>query len=377
MLSVDEDSCQSDVVLVEVSVTPALSSLKRKKARIAYEVNSNRRSIEEICLGCGTFETDVQHPVFHGGLCASCKEMFMETYFLYDDIGSASYCLICSAGKTVIICDEPSCSRSFCLECLDNLVGPGTSRQAMSMKRWLCFLCRHRGSYGLLLRRKKWRSRLKVLYEQESSHLEVFKPVATWERKPLQVLSLFNDISRELTELGFLGPGAGEGRITYVREVSDIKRTDVQHYGPVDFVFGATPRNGTIFPHCSAWYFYQYHRLLSYARPASGSQKPFFWMFVDNLVLEDEISDAATFRFFETNPLIVYDVQNGAVVSAVQVWGNIPSINSKYSAPLWTVDLVQLRENLRNSNFVGTRLAKLLKKFFVPMKEYFRCLPPS
>ncbi|KAJ1184370.1 hypothetical protein NDU88_001178 [Pleurodeles waltl] len=96
----------------------------------------------------------------------------------------------------------------------------------MSMKKWLCFLCRHRDSYGLLLRRKKWRSRLKALYDQESSHLKVFKPVSAWERKPLQVLSFFSDISRELTELGFLGPAAGEGRITYVREVSNIKRTD-------------------------------------------------------------------------------------------------------------------------------------------------------
>ncbi|XP_069470020.1 DNA (cytosine-5)-methyltransferase 3-like [Ambystoma mexicanum] len=329
----------------------------------------------EICIGCGCLEKDVQHPVFHGGLCAPCKEMFLETYFLYDDSGSASYCLICSAGKTVLICDAQTCSRCYCLECLDILVGPGTSKQARSLERWICFLCLPRDSYGLLKRRRKWRTKLKALYDQEYGKLKIFKTFSAWQRKPMHVLSLFSDISRELTELGFLGPDSDDGRLTYVLEVSNIKRTNVQQYGPVDFVFGATPRNGTIFNHCSAWYFYQFYRLLSYARPIEDSDRPFFWMFVDNLVLEDEVSDAATFRFFETNPLTVYDVKNGAVVSAVQVWGNIPSLNSKYSAPLWTVDMIQLRENLMKTNYMGTRLAKLIKKFFNPMKEYFRCVP--
>lgn len=47
-----------------------------------------------------------------------------------------------------------------------------------------------------------------------------------------------------------------------------------------------------------AWYLFQYHRVLQYARPRPGCPKPFFWMFVDNLVLTREEQTVAT-RFLE------------------------------------------------------------------------------
>jgi hypothetical protein len=43
---------------------------------------------------------------------------------------------------------------------------------------------------------------------------------------------------------------------------------------------------------------FQFHRLLQYARPRLGSQQPFFWMFVDNLLLTQDDQATAT-RFFE------------------------------------------------------------------------------
>lgn len=49
-----------------------------------------------------------------------------------------------------------------------------------------------------------------------------------------------------------------------------------------------------------AWYFYQYHRILQYGEPPESRQKPFFWMFVDNLVLEKEDRDTAS-RFFKVH----------------------------------------------------------------------------
>lgn len=48
----------------------------------------------------------------------------------------------------------------------------------------------------------------------------------------------------------------------------------------------------------TGWYVYQFHRILQYARPLPGSPQPFFWMFVDNLVLTEEDLDVAT-RFLE------------------------------------------------------------------------------
>lgn len=46
------------------------------------------------------------------------------------------------------------------------------------------------------------------------------------------------------------------------------------------------------------WYLFQFHRLLQYVRPGPGSPRPFFWMFVDNLVLNKEDQDVAS-RFLE------------------------------------------------------------------------------
>lgn len=48
-----------------------------------------------------------------------------------------------------------------------------------------------------------------------------------------------------------------------------------------------------------AWYMYQYVRILQYSRPQERS-RPFFWIFLDNLVLEEETRDAAC-RFLKVN----------------------------------------------------------------------------
>lgn len=44
------------------------------------------------------------------------------------------------------------------------------------------------------------------------------------------------------------------------------------------------------------WYLFQFHRVLQYARP--GGTRPFFWMFVDNLVLTEDDRAVAS-RFLE------------------------------------------------------------------------------
>ena len=65
-------------------------------------------------------------------------------------------------------------SRCYCFECVDVLVGPGTSEKVHAMSNWVCFLCLPSSRTGLLQRRRKWRERLKAFYDQEavSSHAE-------------------------------------------------------------------------------------------------------------------------------------------------------------------------------------------------------------
>lgn len=70
-------------------------------------------------------------------------------------------------------------------------------------------------------------------------------------------------------------------------------------FGP--FIFDVTlpfPFSSSLSP--LAWYFYQYHRILQYGKPPESSQRPFFWMFVDNLVLEKEDRETAS-RFFKVH----------------------------------------------------------------------------
>lgn len=46
------------------------------------------------------------------------------------------------------------------------------------------------------------------------------------------------------------------------------------------------------------WHLLQFHRILQYARPRQGRPQPFFWMFVDNLLLSEDDRSVAT-RFLE------------------------------------------------------------------------------
>lgn len=39
------------------------------------------------------------------------KDKFLSCLFLYDDDGNQSYCSICCSGETLLICENPDCTR--------------------------------------------------------------------------------------------------------------------------------------------------------------------------------------------------------------------------------------------------------------------------
>nr|XP_035953126.1 DNA (cytosine-5)-methyltransferase 3-like [Halichoerus grypus] len=318
-----------DVILVGSSELSAPASPGPRRDLLAYEVKVNQRDIEDMCICCGSFQVHTQHPLFEGGMCAPCKDKFLDCLFLYDDDGYQSYCSICCAGETLLICENPDCTRCYCFECVDTLVGPGTSGKVQAMSNWVCFLCLPFPRSGLLHRRRKWRGWLKAFCDRESENpLETFKTVPVWKREPVRVLSLFGDIRRvelaclvwnvtngfilnpsrlvkqrllmfsELESLGFLESGSAPGGLKHLDDVTDVVRRDVEGWGPFDLVYGSTPALGHACDHPPAWYLFQFHRVLQYARPRPGSQQPFFWMFVDNLVLSQDDQTVAT-RFLE------------------------------------------------------------------------------
>ncbi|KAL1771449.1 DNA (cytosine-5)-methyltransferase 3-like [Sigmodon hispidus] len=374
---------------------------------IRYEVAVNRRNIEDICLCCGSLQVYTQHPLFEGGICAPCKDTFLETLFLYDEDGHQSYCTICCFGDTLFVCESPDCTRCYCFECVDILVGPGTSERINAMACWVCFLCLPFTRSGLLQRRRKWRHQLKTFYDGEgqaphlyvgvqTSSLAIYKPVSAWKRQPMRVLSLFGNIDKELASLGFLESGSGSegGRLKFLEDVTNVVRRDVERWGPFDLVCGSTQPLGYSCNRCPGWYMFQFHRILQYAQPHPGSQQPFFWLFLDNLLLTEDDQATAT-RFFQTEFVTLQDGRSKVSNSAVRVWSNIPGLKSHYASQEVEEEIAWLHSETRDHSKYLPLIAKeqpqpsegqartrtktasqkadsLVKKCLLPLREYFK-----
>ncbi|KAL7983651.1 hypothetical protein Chor_000527 [Crotalus horridus] len=366
------ESYSSHLEISTSSVEEIITS-KLSKENIAHEVKYNERHIEDICICCGGFEIHTQHPLFHGGMCAPCSERFLERFFLCDDDGYQADCTICCWGKSLIMCDHSACHKCFCEECVDTLVYPGCAEEIKETTTWICFICAPQHVNGLLKRRIKWRADLKHFYDQESNspNIWIYQLLSPWERKSIHVLSLFDNITEELKGLGFLGEKRGNGYLKYMDDVTDVIRTNIEEWGPFDFIFGSTPPVAKFYKHSSGWYFYQYFRILQYGSPEEKNKKPFFWLFVDNIVLDEEERDAAS-RFFQMEAVLRCKQDDGNVQNAVHIWSNIPSVNSKYSASELNMDLSLLAENICRSRIFSQRPATLIREFFVPLKDYFR-----
>ncbi|XP_008068287.2 DNA (cytosine-5)-methyltransferase 3-like [Carlito syrichta] len=367
-----EAECSLDVILVGSSELSTSSSPRLGRDHIAYEVKVNQRNIEDICLCCGSFLVHTQHPLFEGGMCAPCKDKFLDTLFLYDEDGYQSYCSICCSGETLLICENPDCTRCYCFECLDTLVSPGTSEKVHAMSNWVCFLCLPFTRSGLLQRRRKWRGQLKAFYDRESeSSLEMYKTVPVWKREPVRVLSLFGDIKKELMSLGFVETGSDPGRLRHLDDTTNIVRRNVEEWGPFHLLYGATPPLGHTCDRPPGWYLFQFHRLLQYARPQPGSPQPFFWMFVDNVMLTREDRAIAS-RFLETEPVTIPDIHGRALQNAVCVWSNIPAVRSKHSALVSEEELSLLAQDRQRAKLPTQGPTKLVKNCFLPLREYFK-----
>ncbi|XP_004842648.1 DNA (cytosine-5)-methyltransferase 3-like isoform X2 [Heterocephalus glaber] len=362
---------RANEILLSPGKQPRPPAPQRGRESIAYEVTENQRDIEAVCLCCGSLQVHTRHPLFEGGICAPCKDRFLETLFMYDEDGYQSHCSICAAGNMLLICESPECTRCYCFECVDALVGPGTSDRVHSMHSWVCFLCLPFPHHGLLRRRRKWRDQLKAFHDlQADSPLKMYKTVPVGKREPMRVLSLFGNIKQELASLGFLGTGSEAERLWHLEDVTDVVRRDVEQWGPIDLVYGSTPAPGHASAHSPGWFLFQFHRVLAYARPPPSSPKPFFWMFVDNLLLTSN-DQATANRFLEIEPTTLQDVRGRVVRGAVRVWSNIPAVRSRHSA-LAPEEEVSLLAHITRSTELGSQPpTALVKNCFLPLREYF------
>uniref|UniRef100_A0A8C8LLT8 DNA (cytosine-5-)-methyltransferase n=1 Tax=Oncorhynchus tshawytscha TaxID=74940 RepID=A0A8C8LLT8_ONCTS len=329
------------------------------RERLVYEVRQKCRSIEDICISCGSLNVSREHPLFAGGMCQSCKNCFLECAYQYDDDGYQSYCTICCGGREVLMCGNNNCCRCFCVECVDLLVGPGAAQIAIKEDPWCCYMCEkgQKGVFGLLERHTDWPCRLQHFFannhDQDFEQPKLYPPVMAEKRQPIRVLSLFDGIATGLLvlkELGIqveryvasevcedsitVGIVRHQGRIMYVGDVRNVTRKHLHEWGPFDLVIGGSPCNdlSIVNPARKGLYegtgrlFFEFYRLLHEARPKEGDNRPFFWLF-ENVVAMGVSDKRDISRFLECNPVMIDAKEVTAAHRARYFWGNLPGMN--------------------------------------------------
>ncbi|XP_036405149.1 DNA (cytosine-5)-methyltransferase 3A isoform X2 [Megalops cyprinoides] len=356
------------------------------RERLVYEVRQKCRNIEDICISCGSLNVSLEHPLFTGGMCQSCKNCFLECAYQYDDDGYQSYCTICCGGREVLMCGNNNCCRCFCVECVDLLVGPGAAQAAIKEDPWNCYMCGHKSLYGLLRRRDDWPCRLQHFFannhDQDFDPPKLYPPVPAEKRKPIRVLSLFDGIATGLLVLKDLGIQVEsyiasevcedsitvgmvrhQGRIMYVGDVRNVTRKHIQEWGPFDLVIGGSPCNdlSIVNPARKGLYegtgrlFFEFYRLLHEARPKEGDDRPFFWLF-ENVVAMGVSDKRDISRFLECNPVMIDAKEVSAAHRARYFWGNLPGMNRPLTAMINDkLDLQDCLEHGRTAKFGKVR----------------------
>ncbi|XP_054701959.1 DNA (cytosine-5)-methyltransferase 3B isoform X1 [Grus americana] len=373
------------------------------REQMVSEVTNNSGSLEDSCLSCGRRNPATFHPLFEGGLCQTCRDRFLELFYMYDEDGYQSYCTVCCEGKELLLCSNASCCRCFCVECLEVLVGRGTSAKAKEQEPWNCYMCQPQRSYGVLQRRQDWNTRLQDFFTsdkgQEYAAPKIYPMVPPAKRRPIRVLSLFDGIATGylvLKDLGIqvekyiaseicedpiaVGTMRHEGNITYVHDVRNITKRNIEEWGPFDLVIGGSPCNdlSLVNPARKGLYegtgrlFFEFYHLLNYARPKAGEERPFFWMF-ENVVAMRVNDKRDISRFLECNPVMIDAIKISAAHRARYFWGNLPGMNRIFGFPLHYTDVSNIGRGARQKLLGRSWSVPVIQHLFSPLKDYFAC----
>uniref|UniRef100_A0A9L0JYW8 DNA (cytosine-5)-methyltransferase 3B n=1 Tax=Equus asinus TaxID=9793 RepID=A0A9L0JYW8_EQUAS len=375
----------------------------QSREQMALDVTNNKSSLEDSCLSCGRKNPVSFHPLFEGGLCQTCRDRFLELFYMYDDDGYQSYCTVCCEGRELLLCSNTSCCRCFCVECLEVLVGSGTAVHAKLQEPWSCYMCLPQRCHGVLRRRKDWNVRLQAFFtsdtglEYEAPKLYPAIPAA--RRRPIRVLSLFDGIATGylvLKELGIkvekyvasevceesiaVGTVKHEGSIKYVNDVRNITKRNIEEWGPFDLVIGGSPCNdlSNVNPARKGLYegtgrlFFEFYHLLNYSRPKEGDDRPFFWMF-ENVVAMKVGDKRDISRFLECNPVMIDAIKVSAAHRARYFWGNLPGMNRIFGFPVHYTDVSNMGRGARQKLLGRSWSVPVIRHLFAPLKDYFAC----
>ncbi|XP_004687345.1 PREDICTED: DNA (cytosine-5)-methyltransferase 3B isoform X3 [Condylura cristata] len=375
----------------------------QSREQMASDVTNNKSNLEDSCLSCGRKHPVSFHPLFEGGLCQTCRDRFLELFYMYDDDGYQSYCTVCCEGRELLLCSNTSCCRCFCVECLEVLVGAGTAEGARQQEPWSCYMCLPQRCHGVLRRRRDWSVRLQSFFtsdtglEYEAPKLYPAIPAA--RRRPIRVLSLFDGIATGylvLRELGIkvekyiasevceesiaVGTVKHEGNIKYVNDVRNITKKNIEEWGPFDLVIGGSPCNdlSNVNPARKGLYegtgrlFFEFYHLLNYTRPKEGDDRPFFWMF-ENVVAMKVGDKRDISRFLECNPVMIDAIKVSAAHRARYFWGNLPGMNRIFGFPVHYTDVSNMGRGARQKLLGRSWSVPVIRHLFAPLKDYFAC----
>ncbi|XP_076786144.1 DNA (cytosine-5)-methyltransferase 3B isoform X8 [Arvicanthis niloticus] len=377
---------------------------EESRERMASDVTNNKGNLEDRCLSCGKKNPVSFHPLFEGGLCQSCRDRFLELFYMYDEDGYQSYCTVCCEGRELLLCSNTSCCRCFCVECLEVLVGTGTAENAKLQEPWSCYMCLPQRCHGVLRRRKDWNVRLQDFFTTDPD-LEEFEPpklypaIPAAKRRPIRVLSLFDGIATGylvLKELGIkvekyiasevcaesiaVGTIKHEGQIKYVNDVRKITKKNIEEWGPFDLVIGGSPCNdlSNVNPARKGLYegtgrlFFEFYHLLNYTRPKEGDNRPFFWMF-ENVVAMKVNDKKDISRFLACNPVMIDAIKVSAAHRARYFWGNLPGMNRIFGFPAHYTDVSNMGRGARQKLLGRSWSVPVIRHLFAPLKDYFAC----
>ncbi|KAM6147745.1 DNA (cytosine-5)-methyltransferase 3B isoform 8-T8 [Erethizon dorsatum] len=375
----------------------------QSREQMASDVLSNKSNLEDSCLSCGRKNPVSFHPLFEGGLCQTCRDRFLELFYMYDDDGYQSYCTVCCEGRELLLCSNTSCCRCFCVECLEVLVGTGTAAEAKLQEPWGCYMCLPQRCHGVLRRRKDWNVRLQAFFTSDSDldyeAPKLYPAIPASRRRPIRVLSLFDGIATGylvLKELGIkvekyvasevceesiaVGTVKHEGNIKYVNDVRNITKKNIEEWGPFDLVIGGSPCNdlSNVNPARKGLYegtgrlFFEFYHLLNYSRPKEGDDRPFFWMF-ENVVAMKVGDKRDISRFLECNPVMIDAIKVSAAHRARYFWGNLPGMNRIFGFPVHYTDVSNMGRGARQKLLGRSWSVPVIRHLFAPLKDYFAC----
>uniref|UniRef100_A0A8C1U6H7 DNA (cytosine-5-)-methyltransferase n=1 Tax=Cyprinus carpio TaxID=7962 RepID=A0A8C1U6H7_CYPCA len=316
------------------NITPSVHIESRqnsqKRHQMVHEFLENKRNIEEFCLSCGSTPVEIIHPLFEGRLCSNCKYNFTETLYRYDEDGYQSYCTVCCSGMEVILCGHESCCRSYCVDCLDILMGEGTFNKLKNVDPWTCYLCAPESSSGALKPRHDWSIRVQEFFANNSA-MEFVRYLVLRDLGFKVEKYVASEIDEESITVSLVNH---DGKITHVDDVKNITKKHIDKWGPFDLLIGGSPCNdlSIVNPARKGLYegtgrlFFEFYRLLNVMKPKEDDPQPFFWLF-ENVVFMQTHVKADICRFLECNPVLVDAVKVSPANRARYFWGNIPGMN--------------------------------------------------